>query len=433
MKILMAVFLMVLPSFAHPLDVQSFQLQNGLRVKLLENHQHPLIRLQLRVVWAPLSIRKTAAPVESKGKVSNPSPMAQATLEPLSLGILDRCSVGHRSRAAFNRAVEERGLSLQLSGETDGPVWNLAGGSPEAESAFSLLADVATRPIPEGSDLDAMKLHLMRKLHEQESQETARINFLRLLDRPDLALEPVTESSLGQAYIKDIQRYIMLTLRPGRSVLVISGDLNLSQARQLAQVNFGTWNEGTERSDVAAAKVPKFEAGSNASTEALPHPTMIVPSERAETSIALPHRASEPKQRAALDLLGLWLPRHLGSDRCLIHHGAAQWRSLILTTEGSEAFVREALLAVKISGLNIKDLEQAKALWIAGRRALALHPQEQLSFTSKETLLGAEPSEQEILAVDLATFNATLQSWLNLDSARVLVFGGSHKPAAKTE
>ncbi len=105
---------------------------------------------------------------------------------------------------------------------------------------------------------------------------------------------------------------------------------------------------------------------------------------------------------------------------------------MILTAEATEASLREELLALKKSGLKAEDLALTKALWIAGRRALTLHPQEQLSFAAKETLLGAEPTEQEIREIDLATFNATLQSWLNLDSARVLVFGGNQTTEPKT-
>ncbi len=418
MRFLLAIFLLVLPLIAQPVPSQSFQLQNGLRVLLLENHQHPLIRLQLIAVWAPLEIR-AASPIPGvQGIVPSLPSHSQSPLQPLALGVLDKCSVGNRSRKAFNRAVEERGLSIQLSGGPDGPIWNLFGGSPEAESAFSLLADAATRPILEGGDLDALRLHLIHDLHDQGRQEVARINFYHLLERPDLVLEPITEKSLGQVYLEDLQRSIMATLRPDRAVLAISGDLNLSQARQLTQLNFGTWNEWGGEPISIAAKTDR----------ALACPPLIVPWDRAETTLALPFRATDGTQRAALDLLSLWLPRYLGSNRCTIRTGAVGWRSLILTAEAPETSLREVLLALKKSGLNPKDLEQAKALWNAGRRALALHPQEQLSFAAKEKLWGTEPSEQEIQAVDLAIFNATLQAWLDLDSARVLTFDSEQKP-----
>jgi hypothetical protein len=285
-----------------------------------------------------------------------------------------------------------------------------------------LLADAATRPILEGGDLDTLRLRLIHGLREQGIQENARTNFLRLLIRPDLALEPVTESSLGQIYLEDVQNSIKATLRPTGAVLAISGDLNLSQARQLAQVNFGTWGEEIDTKPSPSLKLP---------TAALKRPPIVVPSDRVETSIALPFRAMDGRQRAAQDLLSHWLPRFLGSDRCLIHSGAAGWRSLILTAEGKEAPLRDELLAIKKSGLKPGDLALAKALWTASRRALALHPQEQLSFAAREALFGAEPTEPEIREVDLATFNATLQSWLDLDSARVLVSGGNQAPVQK--
>lgn len=423
MKLIMAALLMALPLAAqsNAEGPQFFRLQNGLRVLLLENHQHPLIRLQLRTVWAlpePSEAIPSAAAKgpETKGNPSSQIPPGQTSLESLALGVLGKCSVGHRSRSAFNRAVEERGLSLWLSGEPDGPLWNLSGGSPEVESVFSLLADAVMRPILEGPDLDAVKLRFIHELHEQGSRKNARMDFLHQLERPDLDLGLLSEKNLSQIYLEQLQRFILTTLRPDRAVLAISGDLNLSQARQLAQLNFGTWNEG---SDVNAPLVLKL------SSSALKHPPMIVPSDQKETIIALPFLALDAKQRAAQDLLSIWLPRSLRPDLCSIYHGAAGWHSLILATEGMEASLRRELLAIKKSGLKTEDLEQAKSLWIAGRRALALHPQEQLSFAAEETLSGLKPSEQEIQAVDLDGFNATLRSWLDLDSARILVLGGN--------
>ena len=47
MKLLLAALLGVLPMAAQPAPVQSFRLENGLRVLLLEDHQHPVFHLQL--------------------------------------------------------------------------------------------------------------------------------------------------------------------------------------------------------------------------------------------------------------------------------------------------------------------------------------------------------------------------------------------------
>ncbi len=426
MKRLMAVLMLVMPLTAHPQDeiqeaVQSFRMQNGLRVLLLEDHQHPMVHLQLRATWAPPGVREMPPASEIKNKLSTPITQGPMALEPLALRLLDRCAVGSRTRQGFNRAVEERGLRLRLSGAPDGPVWNLSGGSPEAELAFSLLADAVMRPIPQGGDLDTLRLNFINDLHEQGSRESARIAFLRQLERPGLALESITEKSLARIYLEDLQRCIGATLRPNRAVLAISGDLTLSQARQMVQLNFGAWNEGSGQ---PATPPPLLAARPSA------FPPTIIPADQLETSLALPFRPADRKQRAAQNLLTLWLPRVLGPDRCRIHPGAAGWRSLVLTAEVPESTLRKELLALKNSRLKAGDLEQPKVLWIAARRAMALHPQEQLSFAASEALLGAEPTEDEIQNVDLATFNETLGAWLDLDSARVLVFSGeaSAKP-----
>ncbi len=420
MKRLMAAFLLVLPMAAQTQGdreeaVQSFQMQNGLRVLLLENHQHPLIRLQLRAAWAPPEAREKAPVPESKDKLPGPKAQGPMPIETMALRMLDQCAVGHRSRRAFNRALEERGLSLHLSGEPDGPIWDLSGGSPEAELAFALLADAVARPIPQGGDLDTIRLNFINDLHEQGSQENARIAFLRQLEKPDLALEPITEKNLGGIYLEDLQRSIAASLRPNRAVLAISGDLTLSQARQMVQLNFGAWPEGNSK---PAAPPPML------AVHPLVFPPTVLPADRLETSLALSFRPADNKQRAAQELLSLWLPRSLGPDRCLIHPGAAGWRTLVLTAESPASSLKEELLAFKRSGLNARELEQSKLLWIATHRAISLHPQEQLSLTAREALLGKEPTEPEIQTMDLATFNETMRAWLDLDSARVLVFGG---------
>ena len=434
MRIPRVAFLLALPLAAQPpgAAIESFQLPNGLRVLLLEDHQHPLIRLQLRAVWAPFEIRGISLNSEIKTAATSQKSKVQTSIEPLAMRVLEHCSVGTRSRTAFNRTVEERGLSLRLSAEPDGPVWEMTGGSPEAESAFSLLADVSTRAFPEGRDLDVMRLRLTHELHEQGSHATARIDFLRQIERPDLALEPMTENSLAQINLENLQRSISATLQPGRAVLAISGDLNLSQARQLTQLNFGTWNEGTDQVATATSRPQKGLAGPNVSISALVYPRTIVPSDRSEICIALPIHATEERERAAQELLSLWLPRYLGMNRCQIRPGAAGWRSLILTSEAPLASLLEELLSLKKSGLTADALEQAKTLWIANRRALSLHPREQMSLAAKATLLGKEPSELAIQELDLTTFNATLRSWLNLESARLLVFDPDQKPAPKT-
>ncbi|MDE3245100.1 MAG: insulinase family protein [Acidobacteriota bacterium] len=421
MKRLMAAILLVLPLAAQaPSDrgeeVQSFQMQNGLRVLLLENHRHPLVRLQLRAAWTPSEARVKAPVPETKSKLPGPNAAGPMSLETLALRMLDQCAAGHRSRQAFNRALEERGLSLRLSGEPDGPVWDLSGGSPEAEFAFALLADAVARPMPQGGDLDTIRLNFINDLHEQGSEENARTAFLRQLERPDLALEPITEKNLGGIYLEDLQRYIAASLRPNRAVLAISGDLTLSQARQMVQLNFGAWAEGSGK----PAVLPPPSAG-----RPLALPAALVPADHLETSLALSFRPKDKRQRAAQELLSLWLPRCLGPDRCQIHPGAGGWRSLVLTAETPADSLKEELSAFRQSGLQARDLEQSKALWIATRRAMALHPQEQLSWAARGALLGPEPAELDIQTIDLAAVNETLRAWLDLDSARVLVFGGN--------
>ncbi len=394
-----------LPGLAQPTAPQAFQLKNGLRVILVEDHDHPSIHLQLSTSW----------PV-------GPELRRKARLGPLVLRLLDHCPAGHRTREAFNRAVEERGLKLSLSDTPDGPTWDLYGGSAEIESAFGLLADSVCRPFVQGSDLEDQRVRFFHAIHTRTPREAAQTTFMSFLDRPDLPTEPITEIKLSQIYLDDVQDFIGETLRPGRGVLAISGDLNLNQARQLVQTHFGTWPEGQ-----VSAPLPVGDA--------LPRPPVVSLSDLPSTTLALPFHPSTLSQRASMELLGLWLPRRLGEERCHIYLGAADWCSLLLLSAvvvpalgpaaptppaaPAEALKAE-LRALRVSGLGATDLDQARQLWIAHRHSLWLRPSVRLSLLSKEALRQQTLDESDITSLDLAAFNATLLAWLNVDGAREL-------------
>ena len=403
MKLFMAagwtILASVIPVFAQPSGIQSFQLPNGLRVVLLENHERSLLRLQLMATWIPW-----------------PQLKAQAGVIPLSVRVLEHCGAGGRSHAAFCRDIEERGLRLRFSTTADGPVWTLQGSSTEAEAAFAFMADATARTLSDEGGIEAQRMRFGQEIDDRSTPENARITFLSALDHPDQPIQAITTRGLSKIFLEDVQIFIHETLRPPRAVLAISGDVGLAQARQLALLNFGAWGDA----EAKAMKTPD----SASQPPALPWPIMTAPADERETLLALPFRSADGSSRAAAVLLGLLLPRKIKSGTAWIQAGADRWISLVVSSGDPVPTLQKELQSLKEAGLDSKDLEQSKLLWRAQNQARGSHPERLQLKAAIDALLGPEPGQEEIKEVGLAAFNATLRAWLKIDEARILRLGG---------
>ena len=78
-----------------PARMQSFVLPNGLRVVHLEDHEHPLVRVQLRFQLRP-----------------SDTPPGQQGLSALALELLHHSPAGDLKPEAFDRSLTTSGISL---------------------------------------------------------------------------------------------------------------------------------------------------------------------------------------------------------------------------------------------------------------------------------------------------------------------------------
>ncbi|MBS1767721.1 MAG: insulinase family protein [Acidobacteria bacterium] len=209
---------------AAPLTAQqAFTLPNGMQVRLFEDHSLPLVQGELRLALPP---------AREDG---------EAWLRPFGFRLLAEGGSGSRTAAAFAQAADALGLDLRLARGPLQATWTFAARSQDQEAALGLLADRVTRPVFDPLALEPARLQAWSDLTNADALARARLRFARSLE----ALPLPAERDLASVDPARLAAWHRRLFRPDRATLVLWGDLDLAQARQLAVLSFGAWPAAT--------------------------------------------------------------------------------------------------------------------------------------------------------------------------------------------
>jgi predicted Zn-dependent peptidase len=371
-------------------EPQEFRTLNGLRVLLEPRHERPLVRLELRTAW---EARELPGGKECAGELMG--------------AILERCGAGGLNRFALERSLGDRGLKLTFKGRRGSLAWTMLADSQDQEEAFQFLAHAVFRPaLAEGVSA------IQREAKRDALSEAA---FRAALGFP---MEGVTSCELDLPELLALHGRLV---RPERSVLVIQGDLNLAQARQLVSLHLGTW-----------APAPVAPAvGDNAPVSA--PECLRVPGGAALVLAGSAAPEGNARTRAVHVLLGLILERTfqdfagesvaLEAPRLEGDAGPLLFRVLPSVSGNAERHLKERLQRLVAQGFGAPELARAKAQWRAERSALALHPEEQIFVRSRGALLG-DPADF-LGEIQLEEVNEALRIRLSPKNLRWFVRGVS--------
>ena len=367
---------------------QEWKLQNGLRVLLLEDHEHPLVRARLF-----LSLRPGDTPPGRPG------------LAPLFHRMVVHAETADLKPGDLDRLLEDSGIRLTQSLGTDGFSWQLAARSRDQDQAMGLLADRLLRSLLDPALLELQRLAYLQRLEHPEGSPRERLRQ---------ALEPgarATRSSLGAITLQDLRAFRARVFRPDRAVLVLHGDLGLEQAKRLVLLSLGTWmaqepgpQEAPPPSAAAAVpavpdEVPRIpDPGAGLRVQALaPQPGDLAPEVGALLSLLVPGEASLDPVRVTLGEGGLvaTLDSLEGST------GAATWSQLVERLEG-----------LRRRGFNRRDLDQARLAWFGRRSLESLQPEAQMDRALAESQ-GRGVREDRLGALSLDGLNSGLRDWLD--------------------
>jgi hypothetical protein len=383
-------------------DRQVFQ-TGGLNCILVESHERPLIRMELVSRWD-----RSELPAGKEG-------IGGFLAEAMEAG-----GAGAYSRAAFHRALDALGMTYRFEARIGAFRWTLVADSRSQETAMELLTDAVVRPAFDGPLVETERKEVLRLAAAQGPRERGISRFLWSVGDPATMI-PAGALGLDRIEFKNLLDFRQRVIRPERATLVLYGDLNLAQAKQLVLMHLGIWGPAAQAplqgvAVKAAASEPRllavFGPGPAELWAGAPRPEASGPAVEALLPILL---ARASRARFGTFEMAFQLPPD-GRTPLLIKAKVppADRDTLV---PGFTA----ALADLRRSGFSQEDLASALIQWKAGNSVLALHPEALVRELADGRL---EPDlALAVGQVTLAQIDQVLKAWLDPERLRFLLLG----------
>lgn len=199
--------------------------------------------------------------------------------------------------AEFAAQVEALGGMLDVSTGARASQFQLTVASHRLDEAVALLADIARRASLPSEELERSRAQAVDalKLGLSDPGTVAGLLARRLFWGETPRGQLATVSSLQRIRRDDLLAFQRQQLRPDRAALVVAGDIDLAQARALAERHFGDWKQNRMLAPQAPASASKPMSA--------PFVLLDLPGAgQSAVVVAAPYAplGNEPEQRAAL-------------------------------------------------------------------------------------------------------------------------------------
>jgi zinc protease len=201
------------------------RLKNGLELVLVENHQLPIVSIRLSI---------------PTGAVQDPA--GQRGLADFVAELLTK---GTSSRSAEQIAAEIEGAGGSLSADAGDDFLTISATvlADRTDLAFALLGEVLRDATYPDAELELARRRSLSALQFEKSQPEAIADrqFARAIYRAHPYGSRPTEATLRAITRESVQRFAAEQLKPGGSLLVVAGDIDLDGVRKLAERHLGSW------------------------------------------------------------------------------------------------------------------------------------------------------------------------------------------------
>ena len=220
----------------------TFELKNGLKVMVVENHKLPRVTFSLTIDNDPYA----------EGDKKGVSEMTS---------ILIGSGTTKISKDAFNEEVDFLGANINFSSN---------GASASALSKYSgrvleLMADGALNPNFTQEEFDKEKTKLIEGLKANEksvSAVAARVIDVLTFGKNHPSGEFVSEATVKNVTLEDVKANYNTYFVPSNAYLIIVGDVKFKETKKMVEKFFGSWKKGTAPSisyadpkDVASTQI----------------------------------------------------------------------------------------------------------------------------------------------------------------------------------
>jgi zinc protease len=180
-------------------------------------------------------------------------PVEKPGLAAFTADMLDE-GTNKRGTLQIAEDLDRAGATLTTNSTADFASISLRSLSKNVDQAFDLLSDVALNPAFQQRELDRIRSQRLTQLiqeRENPAQLVVRVFYKTMYGdkHPYGFVELGTEESIKGMSRDDLSSFWKSGYQPQNAVLVVAGDLNPAQLRQLAERYFGKWEKGkSERS-----------------------------------------------------------------------------------------------------------------------------------------------------------------------------------------
>jgi len=206
-------------------EPQRFELKNGLKVLVVENHKLPRVSIQLRIDNPPIA----------EGDKAGVSSFVSSLLGNGSKTI---------TKDAFNEEVDFLGARINF-GSQSAFASSLSKYFPRI---LELMADAAINPNFTQVEFDKEKEKILTGLKTQEKDVAS------IASRAQSALaygkdhpygEFTTPETINNITLADVQKFYANYFVPANAYLIVIGDVNLKEVEKLVKKNFTPWTKAT--------------------------------------------------------------------------------------------------------------------------------------------------------------------------------------------
>ncbi len=211
-------------------ETQSFTLDNGMKVFVVENHKLPRVAISLVL---------DIDPIVEGDKVG----MSDLAGDLLSKG------TKNRTKDEINFSVDYIGATLNTSSTS---VYG-ASLKKHQNKLLEIMSDVVKNADFKAEELEKLKTQYISGIQaEKDDPDAISRNVRRVLlygkDHP--YGEIMTEETVNNVTLDDAKRYYSTYFKPNVAYMAVVGDITLAEAKPLIKKHFGDWQKG---------EVPSFE------------------------------------------------------------------------------------------------------------------------------------------------------------------------------
>lgn len=201
----------------------SFELPNGMKVFVVENHKLPRVAFNLVLDVDPVLEGKDAGYVDAAGE-------------------LLRTGTKTRTKDKIDEEIDFLGADLSTS-----PTGVYASGlSKNKDKLLDIMSDLVMNSVFKQEELDKIKKQMLSNLATQKDDPNSiamRVRNVLMYGKDHPYGEPETDETVKAFTLDMCSKYYQTYFAPNVAYLAVVGDINKSQAKSLIQKYFGKWQK----------------------------------------------------------------------------------------------------------------------------------------------------------------------------------------------